>query len=69
MSRTHQEIFHLGDTLERLLAGLEDDPADIEDLIDLRRALFSIDILLRLNISQEEELYFLLDRDYSGLVA
>ena len=69
MSRTHQEIFHLGDTLERLLAGLEDDPADIEDLIDLRRALFSIDILLRLNISQEEELYFSLDRDYSGLVA
>ena len=69
MSRTHQEIFHLGDTLERLLAGLEDDPADIEDLIDLRRALFAIDILLRLNISQEEELYFSLDRDYSGLVA
>ena len=69
MSRTHQEIFHLGDTLERLLAGLEDDPAEIEDLIELRRALFSIDILLRLNISQEEELYFSLDRDYSGLVA
>src|SRR6185437_14486318 len=69
MSRTHQEIFHLGDSIERLLAGLEDDPTDVEDLVDLRRALYSIDVVLRLNVAQEEELYFSLDREYSGPVA
>jgi len=69
MSRTHQEIFHLGDILERLLTGLEDDPTDLDDLVDLRRVLYSIDVILRLNIAQEEELYFSLDRDYSGSVA
>lgn len=69
MSRTHQEIFHLATTLDHLLDSLEDDPADVEDIVDLRRALYSIDIVLRLNIAQEEELYFALDSDYSGPVA
>ena len=69
MSRTHQEIFHLGDVLERLLSELDDDPSDVEDLVDLRRATYALDVLLRLNIAQEEELYFSLDRDYTGPVA
>ncbi len=66
MSRTHQEIFHLGDVIDRLLNELSDDPADFEGLVDLRRALHAMHVLLRLNIAQEEELYFSLDRDYSG---
>ena len=69
MSRTHQEIFHLGDVLERLLSELDDDPSDVEDLVELRRATYALDVLLRLNIAQEEELYFSLDRDYTGPVA
>jgi heavy metal translocating P-type ATPase len=69
MSRTHQEIFHLGGVIERLLIEVEEDPNDFEDLVDLRRAVGALDVLFRLNIAQEEELYFSLDPDYSGPVA
>lgn len=57
MSRTHQEIFHLAGTFERAYAGLEHREPDAEDLVDLRRTLYALTAILRLNIAQEEELY------------
>ena len=67
MSRTHQEIFHLGSTLQRLLSELTTDSADVEDIVDLRRLLYALNAVLRLNIAQEEELYFSLDPDFVAI--
>ncbi len=61
MSRTHQEIFHLARTFERAYGALEGREPDAEDLIDLRRTLYALGAILRLNIAQEEELYLALD--------
>ncbi len=61
MSRTHQEIFHLARTFERSYAGLDGRAPDTEDLIDIRRTLYALGAILRLNIAQEEELYLSLD--------
>ncbi len=63
MSRTHQEIFHLARAFERLAVAVEADGADLEDLVDIRRTLYSLHAVIRLNIAQEEELYLSLDRD------
>jgi hypothetical protein len=56
MSRAHQEIFHLTDVLDRLVA----DPAmhglDAADLSEARRLLYALDAILRLHFAQEEEL-------------
>lgn len=63
MSRTHQEIFHLARSFERSCAGLDGREPDAEDLIDLRRTLYALGAVLRLNIAQEEELYLSLDAE------
>jgi hypothetical protein len=56
MSRAHQEIFHLTDVLDRLVA----DPAmhglDSADVSEARRLLYALDAILRLHFAQEEEL-------------
>jgi soluble P-type ATPase len=55
MSRVHLEIFHLVDQLERIATGAEHrvDPADVTDA---RRLLYALDAIVRLHLSQEEEL-------------
>ncbi len=58
MSRTHREIFHLADLFQRQLADLPEQGPDPSDLVDLRRALYSIHAILRLHFDQEEQLYF-----------
>lgn len=63
MSRTHQEIFHLGRAFERLVASMGPDCLDAEDLVDLRRILYALHAVVRLNVAQEEELYSSLDRE------
>lgn len=69
MSRAHQEIFHLARQFDRIVGELGADCPAPEDVVDLRRLLYSLHAVLRLNIAQEEELYFSLDRDYAGAVS
>jgi soluble P-type ATPase len=61
MSRTHQEIFHLARVFERLVDGLPREGSDPEDLVDIRRTLYVLHTVLRLNIAQEDQLYLSLD--------
>jgi heavy metal translocating P-type ATPase len=61
MSRTHQEIFHLARVFERLVDGLPREGPDPEDLVDIRRTLYVLHTVLRLNIAQEDQLYLSLD--------
>ena len=61
MSRTHQEIFHLARVFERLVGGLPHEGPDAEDLVDIRRTLYVLHTVLRLNIAQEDQLYLSLD--------
>jgi heavy metal translocating P-type ATPase len=63
MSRTHQEIFHLARVLDRLIAGIPPDGPDPEGLVDVRRTLYALHTVLRLNMAQEDQLYLSLDRD------
>jgi len=63
MSRTHQEIFHLARTYDRLSSAVPPDGPYPEDVVDLRRTLYALHAVLRLNVAQEEELYLSLDRD------
>ena len=63
MSRTHQEIFHLARVFERLVANIPAEGPDAEDRVDLRRTLYALHTVLRLNIAQEDQLYLSLDRD------
>jgi heavy metal translocating P-type ATPase len=63
MSRTHQEIFHLARVLERLVAAIPLEGPDPEDLVDVRRTLYALHTVLRLNIAQEDQLYLSLDRE------
>jgi heavy metal translocating P-type ATPase len=63
MSRTHQEIFHLARVFERLVANIPGEGPDAEDLVDLRRTLYALHTVLRLNIAQEDQLYLALDRE------
>jgi heavy metal translocating P-type ATPase len=63
MSRTHQEIFHLARVLDRLIAGIPPDGPDPEDLVDVRRTLYALHTVLRLNMAQEDQLYLSLDHD------
>ena len=63
MSRTHQEIFHLARVFERLVGNIPLEGPDAEDLVDLRRTLYALHTVLRLNIAQEDQLYLSLDRD------
>lgn len=63
MSRTHQEIFHLARAFERLIEMLGPLGPDAADLVDLRRTLYALHAVLRLNVAQEEELYSSLDQE------
>lgn len=63
MSRTHQEIFHLARVFERLVANIPPEGPDPEDLVDLRRTLYALHTVLRLNIAQEDQLYLSLDHE------
>ena len=64
MSRTHQEIFHLVRQFQSLCEDMPSTGPDREDLADIRRVLYALDAVLRLNIAQEEDLYLSLDDDY-----
>ncbi|MFQ5380962.1 MAG: heavy metal translocating P-type ATPase, partial [Dehalococcoidia bacterium] len=63
MSRTHQEIFHLARTFDRMVEDVPRSGPDAEEVVDLRRALYALHAVLRLNIAQEEELYLALSPD------
>ena len=39
---------------------------DPEDLVDLRRTLYALHTVVRLNIAQEDQLYVSLDREATG---
>lgn len=58
MSRTHREIFHLADMLQRQMDDLPGEGPGPEDVSDIRRTLYSLHAILRLHFDQEEELYF-----------
>jgi heavy metal translocating P-type ATPase len=55
MSRTHAEIEHQVSRLHRLLADLDNDTVQPEDVIELRRLLYGLYGVLRLHNAQEEE--------------
>jgi hypothetical protein len=55
MSRTHAEIEHQVSRLRRLLADLNNDTVEPEDVIELRRLLYGLYGVLRLHNAQEEE--------------
>jgi soluble P-type ATPase/iron-sulfur cluster repair protein YtfE (RIC family) len=55
MSRTHAEIEHQVSRLNRLLGAQGEDPAQPEDVIELRRLLYGLYAVLRLHNAQEEE--------------
>lgn len=57
MSRTHQEIFHLGRKLERFVEAIGDGPIEPGDATDARRLLYALHAIVQLNIAQEEELF------------
>jgi heavy metal translocating P-type ATPase len=60
MSRTHREIFHLIDVLQRQMNDLQRSGPDPADIRDLRRTLYGLHAILRLHFDQEEELYLTL---------
>ena len=64
MSRTHQEIFHLVRQFQSLHEDMPAAGPDREDLADIRRVLYALHAVLRLNFAQEEELYLSLDDEY-----
>ena len=55
LSRTHAEIEHQVSRLRRLLAGLDVETAQPEDIVELRRLLYGLYAVLRLHNAQEEE--------------
>jgi hypothetical protein len=55
MSRTHAEIEHQVSKLRRLLAGIDEDSTQPEDVVELRRLLYGLYAVLRLHNAQEEE--------------
>jgi heavy metal translocating P-type ATPase len=58
LSRTHAEIQHQVARLDRLLADLDDDNVQPEDLVELIRLLYGLYAVLRLHNAQEEESAF-----------
>jgi heavy metal translocating P-type ATPase len=67
MSRSHAEIFHLGQQLEHQVSMLPDGPLALADLQELQRILYALDAVLRLHFAQEEELYATLHDEYLDL--
>jgi len=55
LSRTHAEIEHQVSRLHRLLAGLDDQNVQPEDVVELRRLLYGLYAVLRLHNAQEDE--------------
>ena len=55
MSRTHAEIEHQILRVHRLLADLDNETAQPEDIIELRRTLYGLYAVLQLHNAQEEE--------------
>jgi hemerythrin-like domain-containing protein len=55
MSRTHAEIEHQVGRLRALLTDLDDEAAEPEDVIEVRRLLYGLYAVLRLHNAQEEE--------------
>ncbi len=55
MSRTHAEIEHQVGRLRALLTDLDDETAEPEDVIEVRRLLYGLYAVLRLHNAQEEE--------------
>ncbi|WP_230846057.1 hemerythrin domain-containing protein, partial [Propionibacterium freudenreichii] len=49
LSRTHAEIEHQVSRLHRLLAGLDDQNVQPEDVVELRRLLYGLYAVLRLH--------------------
>lgn len=68
LSRTHAEIEHQIGRLRRILAGVAE-PAEPEDVVDLRRLLYGLYAILRLHNAQEEEGAFSLVPDQAGVSA
>ncbi len=64
MSRTHQEIFHLARQFEVLCEAMSRAGPDREDMADIRRVLYALHAVLRLNVAQEEEVFLSLDDEY-----
>jgi heavy metal translocating P-type ATPase len=58
LSRTHAEIEHQVGRLQRLLEELQDEPAQAEDIVELRRLLYGLYGVLRLHNAQEDETAF-----------
>ena len=55
ISRTHAEIEHQVGRLRRLIADLDNDNVQPEDVVELRRLLYGLYAVLRLHNAQEEE--------------
>jgi len=55
MSRTHAEIEHQILRVHRLLAGIDNETAQPEDIVELRRTLYGLYAVLQLHNAQEEE--------------
>jgi soluble P-type ATPase len=55
MSRTHAEIEHQIVRVHRLLADLDNETAQPEDIVELRRILYGLYAVLQLHNAQEEE--------------
>ena len=55
MSRTHAEIEHQIVRVHRLLTDLDNESAQPEDIVELRRILYGLYAVLRLHNAQEEE--------------
>ena len=55
LSRSHAEIEHQIGRLSRLLADLDGEALDAEDLVELRALLYGLYAILKLHDAQEEE--------------
>jgi hypothetical protein len=66
MSRAHQEIFDLARSYNRIVDDLGGGPPEPQDIVDLRRILYALHTVVRLNIAQEDELYMSLDGAWTG---
>jgi heavy metal translocating P-type ATPase len=63
LSRTHAEIEHQVDQLQRLLEELQDEPVEAEDIVELRRLLYGLYGVLHLHNAEEDETAFSLIPD------
>ena len=55
LSRSHAEIEHQIGRLRRLLADLDGETVEAEDVVELRALLYGLYAILRLHDAQEEE--------------